>query len=67
MTFLSMTDIGTEDIPLAKVSCIYHLIQFQKDSNSTQALLNRKSKVNAINLAYAKKLGFQIQKIDADV
>ena len=69
-----MTCIRKENIPLARVPCIHYQVKFRKDSNGTQALLNSGSKVNAINLAYASKLGFRVhctnieaQKIDGSI
>ena len=48
---------------LNQVSCIYYLVQFRKDKRATiQALIDFGSKVNAITLAYAKKLGLRTWK-----
>lgn len=57
-----MTDAGKRDIPLVYVLYIHYPVQFRKDDNETQALLNSRSEVNAINPAYAKKLGLWVQK-----
>lgn len=55
-----MTGTRKKDISLVCIPYIYYLKQFQKENNRTQTLLNGKSKVNAINLAYSKKLGLWI-------
>lgn len=47
---------------LKYVLCIYHPIQFKKDQIETWALIHSNSKINAIILAYAKKIDFQTQK-----
>ena len=51
-----------EDIlwSLEKVSYIYHLLRFPKDSYKTKALINLGSKINTITPAYAVKLGLKI-------
>ena len=51
-----------EVIVVDRVPCIHYLIQFQKDKATIWALLNSGSEVNAMILAYAKQLGFQIQR-----
>lgn len=55
-SFLLVIDIGKKAM-LAQVFYIHYLIQFWKDNSKTWALLNSESKINAMNLAYAKKLG----------
>ena len=42
--------------------CIHYLVQFKK--NKVQALINLRSEVNAINPAYAKKLGLRVRQTD---
>ena len=52
-------------IVLDRVPCIYYPVQFQKDKGATiQALIDLGSKVNAMTLAYARQLGFQVQGTD---
>ena len=57
-----MTGIREENIPLAKVSCIHYPVQFRKDPNGTQALLNNGSKVNIMNSAYISRLGLRVYR-----
>ena len=45
-------------------SCIHYPVQFKKNTTEIQALINSKSEVNVIAPAYAKKLGFWLQKTD---
>ena len=48
---------------LDEISCICYLVQFQKDkSKDVLALLNSRSKVNAMTPAYAAQLGLKAQK-----
>ena len=42
---------------LKLVSCIHHLVQFQKDKATIPALINFISEVNVMTPAYAKQLG----------
>ena len=50
---------------LDQVLCIYYLVQFRKDKWKTiQALINSGNKVNAMTLAYVKKLGLWTPKTD---
>lgn len=44
------------------VSCPHYPVQFQKNLSIIKALIDLYSEVNAISPAYAKKLGFWIQK-----
>lgn len=69
MSILAISTLvtGASEEALICVSCIYHLVWFQKDEGSIQALINFSSKVNAILLVYTKKLELQIRKIDIDV
>ena len=66
-----VTGIREKNILLAKVLCIYYSIQFRKDPNGIQVLLNSGNEVNAINPAYTLRLSLQVhytniraQKID---
>lgn len=61
MTFLLLTNVSNK-ATLAQVFCIHYLMQFRKDNNKIQALLDSGSKVNIMNFAYTKKLGFRIRK-----
>ena len=61
-TSTSVTGIREESIPLARVPCIHYPVQFRKDPNGTQALLDSGSEVNAMNPAYASKLGLRAQR-----
>ena len=57
----------TEDnqkVTLERVPCIRYPIQFQKDKDDIQALLDLGSEVNAMNPAYAKKLGLRVRQTD---
>ena len=48
-----------------RVPYIDYPVLFRKDlANSVSALIDSSSEVNAMHLAYAKKLGFNIQKIN---
>ena len=50
---------------LNRVSYIHYPLQFRKGKRATiQALINLGSKVNAMTPAYAKQLGFQVQRTD---
>ena len=52
-------------IVLDWVPCIHYRVQFQKNKGTTiWALINLGSKVNTMTPAYAKRLGFQVQKTD---
>lgn len=62
---MMVTDASEE--ALICVFYIYHLVWFQKNKGSIQALINFSNKVNAILLVYAKKLEFQIRKIDISI
>ena len=52
-----MTD---DNKKIVRVLCIYYLIQFRE--KKVRALFNSGNKINAINLNFAHKLGFYIQK-----
>lgn len=49
---------------LVKILYIYYLIQFKKDINNINALLDLQNKIKAIILAYASKLSFRICRTD---
>ena len=53
-----MTD-GDEEI-VVRVPCIHYPVQFQAEQ--VKALLNSSSEVNAMSLAYAKRLDLKTQK-----
>ena len=57
-----MARASIEDKPLALdwVSCIYYLIWFKKSKVQVQALIDFGSKVNAMTLGYASKLGLKV-------
>lgn len=55
--FGSMTGIK-EAFVLGRISCIYYLVQFKKDTDELLALINLGSEINIISPANAKKLGF---------
>lgn len=54
---------------LDKVFYVYYLILFPKNMGNTEILIsiNSKNKINAINPAYAAKLGLQVQKTDISI
>ena len=54
---MSVTD-GSEEV--VRVPCIHYPVWFQEEQ--IRALLDSSSKVNVINLAYAKMLGLKTQK-----
>ena len=48
---------------LDRVFCICYLVQFQKDKDkNVLALLDFRSKINAMTLAYAAQLSLKMQK-----
>lgn len=53
-----------EQIAIEMVSCIQYPVRFRKDQDETQALIDSDSEVNAIQPAYAKKLGLTIRKTE---
>ena len=73
---MPVTNNKGEEVVLKKVPCIYYPVWFQENQRhegqeQVRALLNSGSKVNAMSLAYAKRLGFKtwktsvgVQKID---
>ena len=62
-TSVLVTDGGKQ---VVRVPYIYYPVQFQEDQGQKQvrALLNSGSGVNAISLAYAKRLGLKARKIN---
>lgn len=55
-----MIKTDNKNIVLKQLPCIYYLLRFYKNQKSdVQALIDFSSKVNAITLAYALKLGFR--------
>lgn len=58
MTSILMT--GAKKEALKYIFYIYYPVQFKKESNKIQALINSKSEFNIMASAYAKKLGFQM-------
>ena len=64
-----MTDNSGKKVVVEKVPCIYYPLQFQEDQGQEgqewiRALLDSGSKVNAMSLAYAKRLGLKTRKSD---
>ena len=59
-----MTDSRTET--LVRIPCIHYSVQFKKDMAEVQALIDSRSEVNTMAPAYAKKLGFWVQKTNVD-
>ena len=57
---MPVTDKGEEVV--VRVPCIHYPVRFQKGQEQVKALLNSGSKVNIINLAFARKLGLYIRK-----
>lgn len=60
--FISMTASSEIKTPL-QVLCIRYSGQFYESQAKAKTLINSGGKVNAIGLAYARKLGFTSQKI----
>ena len=56
-----MTEASKEAI-LERVPCIRYPVRFKKDQDDTQALIDSGSEVNAMNPAYAKKLGLRVRQ-----
>ena len=61
---LSSANKKSEEVIVNPVLYIHYPAQFWKDKKVIRALIDFGSKVNAITLAYASKLGFQVQKTD---
>ena len=62
VTCTPMTEASEE--ALKCIPYIHYPVQFRKDLSKTKALIDLGSELNAISLAYAKKLGLRIQKTD---
>lgn len=64
-TFTPVTEVNKEDdMILEKVSCIYYPVWFKK--NEVRALIDFGSKVNAISLGYASKLGLKVCRTNVE-
>ena len=63
-TSASVTEASMEDTLLARVPCIHYPVQFRKDGSQVQVFLDSGSKVNAMNLAYASRLGLWVHRTD---
>ena len=59
-----ITDTKKKTLVLELISCIYYLVQFKKNTNKIQSINDSRSGINVIALAYTKKPGFQMQKIN---
>ena len=59
-TSVPVTDGGEKVI--VKILCIHYFIWFQENQEQVRALLDSGSKVNAMNFAFAWKLGLHIRK-----
>ena len=68
-----MTNTRDKILVLERISCIYYPVQFKKNTNGTQvqALIDYRTEVNVMAMAYASKLGLKVyptnvgaQKID---
>lgn len=59
-----MIEASTEAIPLQQVPYIRYPVQFQRVE--VQALIDSRSEVIAMNLAYAAKLGLVTRETDVD-
>ena len=57
---------ASKEVILECVPYIQYPVQFQKDKNGIQALLDLGSELNAMNPAYAKKLGLRIRQTDVE-
>ena len=57
----STLETGAREEALERVSCIHYPIQFKKDKNQMQALINSGSEVNAMHPSFAKQLGLLIR------
>ena len=65
----SLIDVSKETPKIIQnwVPYIHYSVQFRKDKEIIRALINFDSEINTMTLAYAKKLGLQIQKTDVRV
>ena len=55
---------GATEKALERVPCIYYSVQFKKDKNQVQALIDSGSEVNAMHPSFAKQLGLPIRLTD---
>lgn len=62
MTSTLITGAKEITLILEYVSYIYYSIQFKKNTDEIQALINSESKINVMTPAYGNKLSFQMQK-----
>ena len=62
-TFSSVTETNKK-VTLKRIPCIYYPLRFRKDTEGVRALVDLGSKVNAMTLTYAAKLGLKVQKTD---
>ena len=53
---------ASKEATLERVPCIRYPVRFKKDQDDTQALIDSGSEVNAMNPAYAKKLGLRVRQ-----
>ena len=58
---------ASKKVTLECVPYIQYPVQFEKNKNGIQALLNSGSKVNAMNPAYTKKLKLRVRQTDVGV
>ena len=59
---ISVPVTDTSGKKVVKVPCIYYLVWFQEDQKQVRVLLNSCSKVNAMSLAFTRKLSLHIRK-----
>ena len=57
---MPVTDTSGKEV--IRVPCIYYPVQFQEGQKQIRALLDSGNKVNAMSLAFARKLGLHIRK-----
>ena len=55
---------GAIEEALERVSYIHYPVQFKKDKNQVQALIDSGSEVNAMHPSFAKQLGLPIRPTD---
>ena len=60
-TFTPVTE-DSQGVTLERVPCIWYPVQFRKNKNNIQALIDSGSEVNAMNPAYTKKLGLRVRQ-----
>ena len=64
-----MTEASKEDddVALARVSCIYYPLRFQKDNqNEVRALIDSGNRVNTMTQAYVSKLDLRVRQTDVE-